>query len=104
MTEDWKDRLHVMAAGDPWLDFVDYQADKGYALKSIQKLLGIKREETMAFGDNLNDLGMLESAGESYAVANARPQVRQAAKHLAGAYTEDGVLKVMKGLLENASM
>ena len=50
VTEDWKDRLHVMAAGDPWLDFVDYQADKGYALKSIQKLLGIKEKRQWPLG------------------------------------------------------
>ncbi|MDY3917726.1 MAG: HAD family hydrolase [Candidatus Limivivens sp.] len=98
--EEWKDRFHVMAAGDPWLDFVDYRADKGKALESIQELLKISREETMAFGDNLNDLGMLARAEESYAVANARPEVRAAAKHQADSNLQDGVLKIMRRLLE----
>lgn len=100
VTEAWKDRFHTVVAGEPWIDFMDYGADKGKALESVQRALHISREETMAFGDNYNDLGMLAVAGESYAVANARTAVRQAAKHLAEENTRDGVLKVLKGLLE----
>lgn len=98
--EIWKDRFNTVVAGEPWIDFMDYGADKGKALESVQRLLHISREETMAFGDNYNDLGMLAAAGESYAVANARTAVREAAKHLAEENTRDGVLKVLKGLLE----
>lgn len=96
----WKGRFNTVVAGEPWIDFMDYQADKGNALKKIQDVLQIKKEETMAFGDNHNDLGMLKAAGESYAVANARTAVRQAAKHIADENIHDGVLKVLKGLLE----
>lgn len=95
----WKDRFHTVVAGEPWLDFMDYQADKGNALQSIQEMLHIKREETMAFGDNHNDLGMLAAAGESYAVANAKPAVIEAARYIAEENVNDGVLKVMKALL-----
>ncbi|MDO5426135.1 MAG: HAD family hydrolase [Eubacteriales bacterium] len=98
--EEWKDRFHVMVAGDPWLDFVDYRADKGKALATIQELLRIAPEETAAFGDNLNDLGMLERAAESYAVANARPEVKAAAKHITASNAEDGVLKVLKTMIK----
>ena len=37
----------------------------------------IAREETMVFGDNFNDIGMLNAAGESYAVASAHPEVQK---------------------------
>lgn len=98
--EKYRDRLNVALAGDIWLDFMDYSADKGLALGTIQKTLKISREETMAFGDNMNDIGMLGVAGESYAVANARSEVKAAAKHIAEANVNDGVLKVMKSVLE----
>ena len=53
----------------------------------------------MAFGDNHNDIGMLNCAGESYAVANAREEVKQAAKYIAESNTQDGVLKILRTLL-----
>ena len=53
----------------------------------------------MAFGDQLNDLEMLGQAYYSFAVANARPEVREAARFQADANEEDGVLKILKLLL-----
>lgn len=97
---DWEDKFHVTVAGIPWLDFMDYKADKGNAIAKIQKTLHISKEETMAFGDNHNDIGMLNHAGESYAVANARTAVKEAAKYVTKANTEDGVLLVLKKLVE----
>lgn len=99
--EKYKGRLNVTLAGDIWLDFMNPEADKGTALKTIQKTMRILPEETMAFGDNMNDLGMLRTAGESYAVENAVEAVKAEAKHIAGKNTEDGVLKVLKKLLES---
>lgn len=96
----YQDRLNVTIAGDIWLDFMNYDVDKGIALKTIQDTLHILPEETMVFGDNMNDIGMMEAAGESYAVANAAEAVKAAAKHLTGKNTEDGVLKVLKKVLE----
>lgn len=96
----WKGKFHTAIAGDPWYDFMDINADKGNALKSIQRAMCITLEETMAFGDNINDIGMIKAAGESYAVANAKPEVKAAAKHIAEGHDNDGVLKVLKKLLE----
>ncbi len=96
---DWKDKFRVTVAGAPWIDFMDYQADKGNAIAKIQETLHISKEETMAFGDNHNDIGMLNHAGESYAVANARSAVKEVARHMTKANTEDGVLLVLKELV-----
>ncbi|WP_099468025.1 Cof-type HAD-IIB family hydrolase [Konateibacter massiliensis] len=95
----WRNRLKVVMAGAEWLDFMDSSVDKGEALSTIQKALSISREETMAFGDNINDIGMLSNAGESYAVATAREELKAIAKHIAGSYLEDGVLTELKKLL-----
>lgn len=94
------DRLNVAIAGSVWVDLIHKDADKGFALKKLQEMLHISKEETMAFGDNCNDIGMLKQAGESYAVANAHPELKKVAKHEALSYKEDGVLKVLLGLLE----
>ena len=52
----------------------------------------------MEFGDNTNDLGLMEAAGESYAVENAHPLVRQAARHSCPPWQEKGVWQVVRQL------
>lgn len=49
-----------------WLEFIDRKANKGPALKNLQKLLGISKGQTIAFGDNYNDKQMLQNADYSY--------------------------------------
>lgn len=95
----WKDRLNVVVAGKPWIDFINPGTDKGAALQRLQKQFGVAAEETMAFGDNHNDIGMIKAAGESYAVETARTAVKEAAKYIAGGYQEMGVLKILEELL-----
>ena len=65
---------------------------KGAALTRIQQTLGVAREETAAFGDNGNDIPMLQQAAESFAVANARDEVKAAAKHVLGDASQGAVL------------
>lgn len=96
----WKDKVKTCMAGEEWVDFMDFSVDKGNALQVLQERLGIAPEETMAFGDNENDLGLLRAAGESYAVANALPVVKEAAKHQCPPYWEKGVYQVLKTLYE----
>ena len=93
------EQMYVTLAGQPWIDFMPKGTDKGTALALLQQRLGISREETMAFGDNCNDICMILQAGESYAVANAHPQLKEVAKYRTGSYEEDGVLQVLRQLL-----
>lgn len=97
----WGSRLNVAVAGIPWIDFSNKGADKGAALKLLQKKFGVDRKETMAFGDNHNDVGMIQAAGESYAVATARTAVKRAAKYIVGSYEEKGVIRILKKVIEN---
>ena len=54
-------------------------------------------------GDNLNDIEMLQNAGESYAVSNARAEVIASAKHTCPPYWENGVLQVLKTFLKETT-
>ena len=69
------------------------------AVKLLQDSLEIKPEETMAFGDQLNDIEMLEQAYYSFAVGNARPEVKATARFQTDTNVNDGVLKILKLLL-----
>jgi Cof subfamily protein (haloacid dehalogenase superfamily) len=66
-------------------------ADKGEALAFLCGRLGIGAAEVMAFGDGDNDLGMLSWAGRSYAMGNASPGAKRAARYLTASNAEDGV-------------
>lgn len=96
---EFKDELKMACAGDMWMDCMASGVNKGMAVRTIQESLGISPEETMAFGDQLNDLEMLERAYYSFAVANAREEVRRAARFQADTNENDGVLKILKHLL-----
>lgn len=57
---------------------------------------GIAAEETIAFGDSLNDLPMLAWAGTSYGVANAHEQVLAMVDVVCPSNDEDGVATVLE--------
>ena len=98
-TPSWKDKTVMAAAGKEWMDCTPIGSGKGPALAFLQKYLGISPEETCTFGDNLNDIEMLQNAGFSYAVSNSRPEVQAAAKDTCPPYWENGVLQVLKTFL-----
>ena len=86
-------------SGDMWLACMAVGVSKGSAIRILQESLQIRPEETMAFGDQLNDVEMLKQAYYSYAVENARPEVKETARFLADSNEDDGVLKVLRLLL-----
>lgn len=94
----WKDRLKCCVAGEEWVDFMDLSVDKGNALRIVQEHFGVTKQETMAFGDNTNDIGLMTAAQESYAVENARPEVKAAAKHVCPSWEEKGVWQIVRGI------
>jgi hypothetical protein len=62
------------------LDLLPPGISKGWALKRLAARLGIDCKETMAIGDNWNDLDMLEWAGQSVLMGNAALELRTMAK------------------------
>lgn len=83
-------------SGDSWIDVANKSVSKGSAMEAIQQSLGVSREESMAFGDYLNDYDLLLSCGESYAMENAHPKLKGIAKHVTASNDEDGVMKILR--------
>lgn len=95
----WQDKVKATMAGEEWVDFMSKDVDKGKGLHALCEHLGIQKEETIAFGDNDNDIGMLKAAGVSYAVETARESVKQIADYICPSYNEKGVYQVIKKLI-----
>jgi len=65
--------------------------DKGTALRRVCEHLGVSPADVMAFGDNLNDLELMQAAGVGVAVANAVDAIREAADIVTASNDDDGV-------------
>ena len=93
-------RTHqVVVSGERWVDIMNRTANKGAALRRLQGELGITPAQTMAFGDYLNDLEMLDAAEWSFAMTGAHPEVIRRARHLAPSNDENGVLRTIARVL-----
>jgi Cof subfamily protein (haloacid dehalogenase superfamily) len=62
------------------LDLLPLGVSKGAALERLAGRLGVSRRETMAIGDNWNDVDMLEWAGQAVVMGNASAEMRTLAK------------------------
>ncbi len=80
------------ANGDPTnLEITAPGVDKGTVLAMLCEKLGIAPAQVMAFGDGDNDLEMLSWAGYSFAMENASPNAKAAAKYHTATNQEGGV-------------
>jgi len=70
--------------------------NKGEALKFLAKKYGIPLELTVAAGDNLNDLPMVEAAGVGVAVGNASPELKEVADFIAITNNEGAIAQIIK--------
>lgn len=97
--DDYRDKAQVAVSGEIWLDITAKGINKGVAIEEIQDLLNIKHEETMVFGDYLNDLEMMSSAYHSYAMENAHDDLKKVARFRAKSNDDSGVVHAIKTIL-----
>lgn len=74
-----------------FLDVLHPRVGKGEALVFLQERWGLRREETMAIGDNWNDHDMLDRAGRGLVMGNADPALHALGLEVLPTNDEDGV-------------
>ena len=84
----------VVVSGKLWVDIMNIETDKKQGVEALQRVLGVTPAQTAVFGDYLNDLLMLEAGDWSFAMGNAHPDLKAAARYIAPSNVEHGVLKV----------
>ena len=75
----WGGEVAVMRTNPEYLEFYHREAGKGRALGALARRYGVERSLTLAFGDNFNDVSLLEAAGCGVAVRNANADAIAAA-------------------------
>jgi hypothetical protein len=82
--EKWGSVASVAVSGELFLDMTAPGVNKGEAIRKIREYFGLGFDECMAFGDNYNDVEMLENVGYSYAMDNAADEIKGHARFCTG--------------------
>lgn len=75
------------------------EASKRAGVDRVRRALGLKPEEIAVFGDDLNDLDMIQAFPVSIAMGNGVEAIRTAAAHVTRANDEDGVAFALREIL-----
>ena len=106
IAEDLKDitaDVDVSYSSNRYIEFNHKGVNKGQGLLNLAKRLGIKQEETIAIGDNFNDISMIEAAGLGVGVANCVEGIKPQCDYITSATCdEDAVAEVIDKFILNA--
>ena len=78
-----------------YTEITNKNVNKWTALKELLQLLGIKKEELITIGDNVNDKEMIENAGLGIVTGNASPEMKKIADETVASNNEDGVAEAI---------
>lgn len=85
----WVDRVDITACGN----------SKGAMLAELLKIEGIDPQNVIAFGDNFNDISMLELVGMGIAMGGSEAEVQAKANKTIGSNNEDSIARELTALL-----
>ncbi|MCC5894227.1 MAG: HAD family phosphatase [Alkalibacterium sp.] len=83
--------LAITASSVKNLEINHLGAQKGLAVARLARDLGLKRDQVMTIGDNINDLSMLEWAKYSVAMENGEDEVKAVANYRTASNRQNGV-------------
>ena len=90
------ENIAVSSSSPQNIEINQAKATKGLALIALAEYLGLDRTKTIAMGDGLNDISMLEEAGIGIAMANGCNEALDAADWMTSHCDEDGVAKAIE--------
>lgn len=92
-------RLEATVSHPRFIEFLSPGVSKGRAVRWLARRAGVSLDETMAIGDQLNDLEMLATAGHGVAMAAAPAEVRAVARWVAPPIEEEGAAIAIERLV-----
>ena len=84
--KSWHNNLEVMNKG----------VSKGKAIQQLGEILGVAKQDIIAFGDNYNDLSMKDYSGAFVAMGNSDEAIKEAATFVTTSNDENGVAEGIK--------
>jgi len=99
LKEHFAGEIKIVTSGNFWVDFIAPNANKATGLAAMLSHFGITSQECVAFGDQYNDVEMLQFSGTSYAMSGAAPGISYYST-----YVTDSVEEVLEDILANARL
>jgi len=93
MKKNFQNDLSITISSSFCLEFMKKGVNKAETLKKVLKILDIKPEEVIAFGDSMNDYEMLSLVGKPFIMGNANKRLIEALPNVEviGNNNEDGI-------------
>lgn len=89
----------VVLSAQLWTDILNLEVNKGHALFKIQEKYNIKPEETVVFGDYLNDLELMKQAKYAYAPIGAHEEIKNIAYEVIGSNDDWSIINKIKEII-----
>ncbi|MDO8490966.1 MAG: Cof-type HAD-IIB family hydrolase [Dehalococcoidia bacterium] len=99
LEQEYDSRLYITKSFPTYCEVAHRDCSKGQALARLAESLGIAQEETIAIGDNPNDLDMITWAGLGVAMGNGAPEVRAVADWVTGTVDDSGAAQAIEKAL-----
>ncbi len=94
----------VVSSEVHFLEFISPEANKGIAVQKMCAELGVDKSEVACFGDNYNDVNMIEFAGLGVAVANGVDELKNKADLICPSNDEDGVAQIIEKITKGEDL
>lgn len=98
-----KEKISVSYSSNRYMEFNAWNINKGNALNWLANYLGVKLEDTIAIGDNYNDLQMLQTAKLGACVSSSSDDIKAVANYVTKLDYHEGAVKevIEKFILED---
>ena len=93
------DELYIQLSENKIGMIMNQSATKYHAISFLAERYQIRMDDVIAFGDDYNDLEMIERCGKGIAVSNALEMVKSAADEVCESNQKDGVARWIEGNL-----
>src|SRR6478609_9204564 len=97
--EHFRGRADVTISHPRYLEFVAPGVSKGRAIRWLARRLGTPLAQTLAIGDQWNDIEMLAEVGHGAAMPTAPSEVKAVARYVAPAVADEGVAQMIERLV-----
>lgn len=92
--------LTISSYMDISIDITGENTHKGRAVNDVMSYYGINRSEIVAIGDSENDIPMLEEAGYSVAMGNAKEEIKEICDMVTFSNDDDGVSYAIESIIK----
>ncbi|MGO4936368.1 HAD-IIB family hydrolase [Fundicoccus sp. Sow4_H7] len=98
------EEINAVTSGDGWVDIYTAEGGKGSAVKHLQATLNIHPDESMAFGDSLNDESMMKEVKYSVAMKNADHDLADSCRFQVESNEDQAVLSTLERYLKEGNL